>query len=239
MRRLWPEPSAELDSGQLLSAYPRADRPLLRVNMITSLDGAATLEGRSGALGGPADQDLMKRLRMQADVVVVGAGTIRVEGYGATLVDAEAQAWRVAHGLSPHPRFAVVTRSGDVPEKFFADPPTRPIVITYASAPHDYPGDAEVIDCGDSSVDPALTVSELAARGLTQLLCEGGPHLLGALVAADLVDELCLTVSPTLAGPGSVRIVSGPPSSPRRLTPAHVLTDGTHLFLRHTRPTPS
>ncbi|MFC7762091.1 pyrimidine reductase family protein [Catellatospora bangladeshensis] len=214
MRRLWPQPSAELDGEQLLAAYPRADRLLLRANMITSLDGAATLEGRSGALGSPADQDLMKRLRMQADVVLVGAGTIRVEGYGATLLDAEAQAWRTAHGLTPHPRFAVVTRSGDVPAKFFTDPPARPIVITYASAPHDYPGDAEVIDCGDSSVDPAVMVAELAARGLTQILCEGGPHLLGGLVAADLVDELCLTVSPTLAGPGSVRIVAGPPSPP-------------------------
>ncbi|GAA1389121.1 pyrimidine reductase family protein [Catellatospora chokoriensis] len=235
MRRLWPEPAGELSDGELLAAYPRADGPLLRVNMITSLDGAATLEGRSGSLGGPADQDLMKRLRTQADVVVVGAGTIRVEGYGATLLDEQAQAWRVAHGLTPHPRFAVVTRGGDVPERFFADPPARPIVITYASAPHAYPDAAEVIDCGDSSVDPAVMVAELAARGLSQILCEGGPHLLGSLVAADLVDELCLTVSPTLAGPGSVRIVAGPPAAPHRMTPAHVLTDGTHLFLRHTR----
>ncbi|MFC7246478.1 pyrimidine reductase family protein [Catellatospora aurea] len=236
MRRLSPEPAGELSESELLAAYPRADRPLLRVNMITSLDGAATVEGRSGALGSPADQDLMKRLRMQADAVVVGAGTIRVEGYGATLLDAEAQAWRVARGLTPHPRFAVVTRGGDVPDRFFADPPARPIVITHAVAPHAYPASAEVIDCGDSSVDPAVLVAELAARGLTQILCEGGPHLLGSLVAADLVDELCLTVSPTLAGPGSVRIVAGPPSAPHRLTPAHVLTDGTHLFLRHTRP---
>lgn len=235
MRRLWPEPAGELSDGELFAAYPRAAGPLLRVNMITSLDGAATLEGRSGSLGGPADQDLMKRLRMQADVVVVGAGTIRVEGYGATLLDEQARAWRVAHGLTPHPRFAVVTRGGDVPDKFFADPPARPIVITHASAPHAYPDAAEVIDCGDSSVDPAVMVAELAARGLSQILCEGGPHLLGSLIAADLVDELCLTVSPTLAGPGSVRIVAGPPSAPRRMTPAHVLTDDTHLFLRHTR----
>ncbi|GAA2402635.1 hypothetical protein Cme02nite_56830 [Catellatospora methionotrophica] len=235
MRRLSPDPAGELPDSDLLAAYPRTDSPLLRVNMITSLDGAATLEGRSGSLGGPADQDLMKRLRMQADVVVVGAGTIRVEGYGATLIDADAQAWRVANGLTPHPRFAVVTRGGDVPAKFFADPPARPIVITHAAAPHDFPEAAEVIDCGDSSVDPAVMVAELATRGLTQILCEGGPHLLGSLLAADLVDELCLTVSPTLAGPGSVRIVSGPPTSPHRLHPAHVLTDGTHLYLRHTR----
>src|SRR5687767_11523842 len=104
MRRLSPEPAGELSDDELLAAYPRGNGPLLRVNMITSLDGAATLEGRSGPLGSPADQDLMKRLRMQADVVVVGAGTVRVEGYGATLLDAEAQAWRVAQGLTPHPR---------------------------------------------------------------------------------------------------------------------------------------
>lgn len=235
MRRLWPEPSEQLDDDELSAAYPRTDRPLLRVNMITSLDGAATVEGRSGKLGSPADQDLMKRLRMQADVVVVGAGTVRTEGYGATLLDAAAQAWRRERGLAPHPRFAVVTRSLDLPAKFFADPPVRPIVITHAAAPRGFADVAEVIDCGDAAVDPARMVSELAARGLAQILCEGGPHLLGDLIAADLVDELCLSVSPTLAGPGATRIVAGPPSAPHRMRPRHVLTDGALLFLRHTR----
>lgn len=96
-----------------LAAYLPEDRSekLLRINMVSSLDGAATLDGRSGGLGGPADQELMQTLRMMADVILVGANTVRVEGYQGDLIGEAAQRWRLEHGLSRHPEFVVASRS--------------------------------------------------------------------------------------------------------------------------------
>lgn len=102
---------------ELIAAYAPGDRTvsMIRLNMVSSLDGAATLEGRAGGLGGEADQQMMIRLRMLADVVLVGAGTVRVEGYQGNLIDDKAVHWRLEHGLPPHPQLVVVTRKGGGP----------------------------------------------------------------------------------------------------------------------------
>ena len=236
MRRLWPDPVAELTCDELLEAYPRSSQPLVRVNMIASLDGAATLAGRSGPLGNAADQDLMVRLRSLADVVLVGAGTVRVEGYRGPLIDETARGARLAAGLTEHPRIAIISGSLDLDPAFFDDAPVRPLLITHAGAADRFGDRAEVLVCGESAVDVGVMLTELAARGLTQVLCEGGPHVTGALTAADAIDELCLSLSPLLVGPGAMRITDGPASVPRRMRLGHVLTDDELLFLRHIRP---
>jgi riboflavin biosynthesis pyrimidine reductase len=248
---LWPapdpagdhgiRPAGELTDEQLVEAYAPTDRavPMIRVNMISSLDGAGSLHGRSGGLGNAVDQAMMARLRRLADVVVIGAGTIRAEGYGPVLLSQENQAWRVAYGLAAHPRMAIVTRSLELDPALFEDPPARPILITEAQAAerlgNRFGDRAEVIVCGDGAVDLAAMRAALMTRGLTQILCEGGPHLLGQLTTARLVDELCLTLSPLLAGPGAGRITAGEPTPPARMRLVHVLADEDMLFLRYAR----
>src|SRR5690606_8293646 len=135
--RVWPDPAADLDDAALLdlTSFP-ADRTWLRMNFISSLDGAATRGGRSGELGDPADRRLFELLRRSADVVLLGAGTARIEGYGAMRLSDDAAAWRTDAGLAPQPTFALVSRSLalDPASPVFTDAPVRPIVYTVASA---------------------------------------------------------------------------------------------------------
>ncbi|MDR7280936.1 pyrimidine reductase family protein [Catenuloplanes atrovinosus] len=229
------------DPVDLTAAYAM-DRPSLRVNFVASADGAATLDGRSGGLGNANDQHILGLLRRLADVLVVGAGTLRAEGYGPLVLGGTAVAWRRDHGMPDHPRLAVVSARlhGLGPEHpSFAGAPVRPLVVTVGAAPEDrrraLADVADVLICGDDELDAAALPEMLAARGLPGVLCEGGPTLFGALVAADRVDELCLTLSPWLAGAGASRIVAGPPAVPRPLTLRHVLTDDELLFLRYAR----
>lgn len=235
--------SGALDHQALAAAYTVADRrtPTLRVNFITSLDGSATVKGLSGGLGGPADKLVFDTLRRLADVVLVGAGTVRAEGYGAMrLPDADA-AWRQAHGLAPQPAFALVSGRLDLDpaSDIFAKAPVRPLVLTSQSAPTDARAAldevADVISCGDEHVEPQRIVDALVARGLPQILCEGGPSLFGSFIAADLVDELCLTVSPLLEGGAGIRISHGESEAARRMRLVHVLESDGLLLTRYAR----
>jgi riboflavin biosynthesis pyrimidine reductase len=232
-----------LDDEKLVSAYAVADRriPTLRVNFVTSLDGSATAGGLSGGLGGPADKIVFDLLRRLADVVLVGAGTVRAEGYGAMrLSDAEA-AWRADHGLAAQPTFALVSGRLDLDptSDVFAKAPVRPLVLTSAEAPGAARAAleevAEVISCGDEHVEPREIVGALVERGLTQILCEGGPSLFGSLIAADLVDELCLTVSPLLEGGAGIRISHGDAEAARGMRLVHVLKSDGLLLTRYAR----
>jgi riboflavin biosynthesis pyrimidine reductase len=148
-------------------------------------------------------------------------------------VDEAGRRWRRSHGLPARPRLAIVSSTLDLPAEVFAGDGEPVIVITHERAPDRWSDVAEVIRCGADRVDLTAARDALTARGLTQVLSEGGPHLLGQLAGADLLDELCLTVSPLLAGPGPSRIVAGPPGIPRPLTLLHLLTDGELLFLRY------
>ena len=252
MRQVYPGGSALDDAGlAALYDYPDLGAPparWLRANMVASLDGAATVDGRSGGLSNDADQQVFAMLRAYADVILVGAGTARAEGYGPVRPESEGLRWAwLRDGRSPSAPIAVVTRALDLDlgSALLADAPphARTIVITTESA---LPGrraaaarTAEVIVAGEASVDLKAAMDSLAERGHQRISCEGGPHLLAQLASAGLLDELCLTVSPLLAGPGADRIVTGglpmPGGGTRPFTLAHVLADEGHLLCRYVR----
>jgi riboflavin-specific deaminase-like protein len=244
MHRLWPVPLPEpLGEAELIDLYPRdRSQPALRVNFVTSLDGAVTRDGYSEGLSGSADKRVFGLLRMMCDALLVGAGTVRHEGYGPVRLTEQRRAWRRERGLAEYPTPVVVSRrlELDPAQRFFAEAPVRPIVLTDAQAPRSRRAElaevAEIVACGDSGVDLAAGVAILHKRGFTQILSEGGPQLFGTLTSDDLVDELCLTVAPLLVGPGPGRITAGPASpDARALTLRHVLTADGMLLLRYAR----
>ncbi|MEU4425420.1 pyrimidine reductase family protein [Actinoplanes sp. NPDC024001] len=226
----WPS-----DADGLARLYPRHPHPALRVNFIASADGAVTVDGLSAGLQGPGDKEIFDLLRVSCDALIVAAGTVRAEKYDALRPD---PAWRLAHGLPEFPLMVIISGSLDLdPEQLiFADAPVHPIVFTHRRAPDSPIREvAEVIAVGEDRVDLAAAVRHLHERGATQLLCEGGPGLLGSMVAEDLVDELCLTVAPLLVGGAAGRIAQGPPAPPRRMSLRHALTRDDMLFLRYAR----
>jgi riboflavin biosynthesis pyrimidine reductase len=241
-----PQPDASHSSGftraALLERYALPDRTTSRVrlNFVASLDGAATLDGVSGGLGTPADRAVFDTLRVLTDVILVGAGTVRAEGYTGPLISEADAAWRVAQNLTPQPPLAIVSGRLDFNpgHPLFAEAQTRPIVVTHAGSPgaqrSALAAVADVVVCGDEQVDLKLLVAALAARGLPQILCEGGPSLVGALIDADAVDELCLTLSPVLEGGAAGRIAHGGAAS-RAMRLMHALPEGDTLLLRYAR----
>jgi riboflavin biosynthesis pyrimidine reductase len=241
MYRIWPvsEP-VPVDDAALIELY-RPDRPTLRVNFVTSIDGAVEVKGYSEGLQTAADQRVFALLRMFADGLMVGAGTLRHEGYGAVRLDAKRRAWRAEREMPEYLRLVVVSRelelSPDNPA--LAQAPVRPAILTGADSPPErraaLSAVADVLVCGSEGVDLEVAVDLLRAEGLGHILCEGGPHLLGSLTSADLVDELCLTITPMLAGAGAGRITAGPTSPVRGLTLAHALVDDGTLLLRYAR----
>lgn len=245
--QIFPTAVAALDDDALLALLAPADRavPRLRANFVASIDGSATAEGLSGSLGGPADRTVFDLMRQLCDVIVVAAGTVAAEGYAGPLVPAAASAWRVANGLAPHPAVAVVTGrlSPDPESDFFTQSPVRPLVLTTASADagrrRALSEVADVIDCGSATVEPGLIVESLVARGLKQMHCEGGPSLLGALIEADVLDALCLTISPSLEGGSGPRIAVRPgeaaPIDLRAMRLDHVLHASGMLLTQYTR----
>jgi riboflavin biosynthesis pyrimidine reductase len=233
--RLWPDPAEHLDDEEIVAAL---DHEGVRLNFVASLDGAATRDGLSGGLGGASDARVFELLRRVADVVVVGAGTVRAEGYGPMRVSAPSVAWRVAHARGEHPVFAIVTRSLDLDpaSAIFTQAPVRPIVITTerATGKARLAEVADVVVAGSSQVDPTAAVQALRERGLRRILCEGGPTLFGSFLAADTVDELSLTLAPSLESGDAPRIANGP-TPPRDMTLTSVYRSGSELLLRYSR----
>lgn len=200
----------------------------VRANMVVSGDGAGSAGGASAPLSSPADKKVFGVLRDLADVVLVGAGTVRAEGYGPV---------RRPPGQRVPP-IAVVTSRPDLDPvlPFFTQAQARPLLLTTARADTSaYDGVADVVVCGVNRVELPAALDALAARRLTRVLCEGGPRLLAQLAEEGLVDELCLTLAPRLAGPGAGRVVSGPawPGDPRALRLEQVLEEDGFLFLRY------
>lgn len=227
---------------ELRAAYALPDRtlPRVRMNFVSSIDGAVSVEGRSGGLGGDGDRRLMQVLRSLSDVVLIGARTVLVEGYGGTSLEPVDASWRESHGLPAQPRLAVLSRALSVgPEHpFFTEAITRPIVVTCEAAPAErreaLAAVADVLVCGDDDVDLAEVLRAFAERGLSQVLCEGGPHLFGALAEADLVGEVCLTLSPVLVGGDVGRILRGVPEREHPMELVHALSDDDgFVFLRY------
>ncbi|GAA5080184.1 riboflavin biosynthesis pyrimidine reductase [Thermocatellispora tengchongensis] len=242
MRRIFPtQESGEVDLATAY-AYP-ADRPWLRLNMVASADGGAWLKGLSGGLSGPADKRVFGVLRGLADVVLAGAATVRAEGYGPAR---PRESWRaLREGRPAVPPVAVVTRGLglDLGGPLFTEaaPGARTIVITCEAAPAGRRAQAaavaDVVVAGAERVDLALALEALRERGLTRVLCEGGPRLNGQLAAAGLVDELCLTCAPVLVGGAAARVLNGPDCEVR-LGLAHILEEDGYLFARYVRESP-
>lgn len=238
---LYPVPA---DPTELAGAYafPDGDRPWLRAVFVSSLDGAATLGGRSGGLGDRTDQRIFALGRALADVVLVGAGTARVESYGPVEIGSE---WRfLRDGRPPTPPIVVISRRLELDLSaplFAAAPRSAPtIVVTTGAAPistrRAVGKVAEVIVAGDTSVDPAAAVEALAERGHRRISCEGGPQLLAQIAGSDRLDELCLTLSPLLVCGDAIRITNGPQlDAPLNMALIQALTEGGHVFLRYAR----
>jgi riboflavin biosynthesis pyrimidine reductase len=252
MRQVYPGGSALTDAAVAgLYAYPDPGATpgrWVRANMVASLDGAATLDGRSGGLSGEADEQVFAMLRAITDVILVGAGTARAERYGPVRPESEGLRWAwLRDGRTPSAPIAVVTRALDLdlasPLLGGAPPHARTIVITTEAAPAERRDaaarTAEVIVAGEAMVDIKAALDALAGRGYQRVLCEGGPHLLAQLTAEDLLDELCLTLSPLLAGPGADRIVAGglplPGVGGEAFTLKHALEAEGFLLCRYVR----
>jgi riboflavin biosynthesis pyrimidine reductase len=224
VRQLFPEAIDPVEPLDVYRDLPLvADRPAVRLNMIASVDGASSVGGLSGGLGGAADRKVFAALRSLADVVLVAAGTVRAETYRPANLP-----------------IAVVSGAlrldWDTP--FFTAATHRPIIVTHRRAPA---ADAmraskvaEVVVAGEREVDLALAVSLLGERGFAHVLAEGGPSLNGALAAAGLLDELCLTLSPRIGSGDAKRIITGPVlAPPPALTLRTVCEEDGYLFLRY------
>ncbi|MFC1420873.1 pyrimidine reductase family protein [Streptacidiphilus cavernicola] len=249
MRRLLPTAPDVTDLTSLEGlaeayAYPDSvaeGRPWLRANMVSSLDGAARLDGLSEGLSSEADKRIFGVLRALADVVLVGAQTVRAEGYRPARARAEFAAARAARGQAPAAAIAVVTGrlDLDLDAPLFTEPLVPTLVITSASAPADAVKAAgrvaDVVVAGDERVDPAAMVAALAGHGWTRLLTEGGPRLLGQLTAAGVLDELCLSLAPLLASGDAPRISNGPAGQAERMELVSLLEEKGFLFARYAR----
>lgn len=228
-------------------AYPeRAAGPWLRANMVASLDGAARAEGRSAPLSSDGDMRVFGVLRALADVVVVGAETVRQEGYRPAKARAVFAARRAADGQPPAPAIAVVSRRLDLDftAPLFTGAANPTLVLTGAAAPvkevaRARTAGARVVVAGaGETVDPVRAVRELRERGFVRLLHEGGPRILAQFAAAGVVDELCLTLSPMVTGGDAPRIMNGPGvpvPGPGRFVPRSVLEEDGFLFTRYVR----
>ena len=216
----------------------------LRANMVSTLDGAGQHEGHSQPISSAADMRIFGILRALADVVVVGAETVRQEGYRPARARAEFAGMREAAGQGPAPAIAVVSASLnlDFTLPLFTSPLVPTLVLTGAAAAPDRIAAAEkagaqVVVAGDGvGVEPARAVRALAELGHTRLLTEGGPRLLGQLVAAEVLDELCLTVSPMLTVGDAQRITGGPSVAvPHRFGLVSLLEEDGFVFSRYQR----
>lgn len=214
MNALPSVPFADLTLPTLIEKYrwPPAivganSRPWLRVNFAASADGAVTgADGKSHSVSGTADKLVFGLLRATCDAVIVGAGTARAEDYGPVIIRDSMEQLRAAQDRTKPPALVVVTRTAnlDPGSRMFTNAHVPTIVITSESAPTSARAAlsevADVVLCGEDTVDLAIMMTRLAERGFARLLCEGGPHLFADLLTARLVDDLCLTISPVLVG---------------------------------------
>ena len=209
----------------------------VRANFVSTLDGAAAGDdGRSGSINTGADRDVFGLLRALSDVILIGAGTARIEGYRRATVRAP---WlELRKGRPAHATMAIVSRSGDIPPRLSQarEDSGEVLLITCKRAGADAIdlargtlGEERVIVKGNENVDLAAALDSLADRGLRRILCEGGPHLMRDLTASGRLDELCLTLAPTLVAGDRTRITAGAAVTANLLPRLLIESQGTLL----------
>jgi riboflavin-specific deaminase-like protein len=229
------------DSAAELNRYYGDPPNGIRANMVVTPDGAGAFHGRTKAITDPADQRLLGHLRSHADAVMVGAATVQAEHYGPVTLTAETRAQREQEGYAAAPPLVVVTAHANLPVTLpiFAPAGPRTIIATLAQSAaraSELHQVADIVVVGEDDLDLSRLIEVLRERNLQRILCEGGPYLLSRLIEQDLIDDMCLTLSPFLAGsqpttmqPASDRV------APTRLTLHHVLTSDDFLYLRYSR----
>ena len=232
---LLPDRVDDVDVYTAYATPPVSAGAHVRVNFVASADGAVTAGGVSGGLSGDADHAVFLALRDLCDVVLIGAGTVRVEGYGPARPNAQRRARREAAGLAPVPPIAVVSHSLDLDPSapLFAEAAVPTIVLCPPTSPADRRTDLEKVADVIVAATPREWVDALVGRGLRRVLCEGGPTVFGQLLGDGCVDELCLTVSPMLGPSRSGRIVAGGPELTGRMRLGHLLEADDYLFTRY------
>ena len=239
MKRLLPDPGETTVADQMaaldLAAGAPADRPYTITNFALTLDGRATIAGRSGSIGSDTDTAMLVGLRTTVDAVMIGAGTMRAERYGCPVSDPAKRARREQRGLVAVP-LMVIVGSLDLPwdAPLFTDGEGEVLLLTAAEGEPPDTATPLALDRHDGIVDLAAAMRNLRAeRGIRTLLCEGGPHLHAQLIEADFVDEMFVTHAPKLAGGEGPHLVHGLPERERPLELAWLLEDGGELYARY------
>lgn len=215
IRQLLPTPAVLESVEELEEFYALPPGRHLRADFVVSIDGAVEIDGRAGPLGAPADRSAFMAMRAVADAVLVGAGTARIERYGAVVLAEEIKERREARDQEPVPPLVVVSRRGllSAGDRIFSNR-YRPTVLTTSSALATHgslAALADVIECGTDDVDLGKAIDLMAERGWKRILCEGGPSLLSSLLRDDLVDQMCVTFSPLIAGPQHLHLSGDKP----------------------------
>jgi riboflavin biosynthesis pyrimidine reductase len=242
-QQLIPEPG-EVTIENLIGSLRFADqatpdRPYVLANFVSSVDGRASFQGRSGQLGDDGDRAVFRTLRREVDAVLVGTGTARAENYGRLIKDPAARARRVARGLPAEPIACMLTRGGDVPTgiPLFAEPEARVVVFSGAKVElGEAKAQVEVVPLADGEVTFSAALAHLRRHeNVRALLCEGGPGVLSALLHERVLDELFLTLAPQLTGGGDgPSLTSGAElAQPAHLQLAGALQRAGSLFLRY------
>lgn len=242
INRLIPDPGTTTIEDEL-NGYtpferPHEDRPWVAVNMVTTLDGRAAINGRSRDLGTQADTDHLLRLRTRFDAVMIGAGTMRAERYGRIVGSPDDRARRERIGLPHDPLAVIISGRLDLPwdAPLFTNGGGRVLVFTRDTGP----APETATSLRTVSAPGGIEIGEVLRylrkeRGIRALLCEGGPHTLGQLLEADHVDELFLTVTPVTTGGDAPRIVEGAETGMRDFDLVGMLESDGDLLLRYRR----
>ena len=242
IRRLLPEAEPSTIGAQVagLDLAERAgdERPYVITNFALTLDGHATISGRSGAIGSDADTAMLIGLRTRVDAVMIGAGTMRAERYGRVVGDPAKRQLRESEGLAPDPLVVIVSGRLDLPwdAPLFTEA-EGPVLICTASDEQP-PETATRLDLirHPEGVDLTALLGRLRSdHGVRALLCEGGPRLHGELIEAGLVDELFVTSAPKLSGGVGPGLIAGLAERERPLELAWLLAEEStgELFGRY------
>jgi len=206
---------------------------------IASLDGRSTLDGRSSGLSNAADRAVFRGLRAEADAILVGSRTLAIERYRRPVRDPRLRERRVALGLAEEPTVLVISRELSLPAEIplLQDPASRVRIITWSDAePPAVPAQLEVLRLGPGARGLRAALKAARSAGIRSIVCEGGPTLLGLLIAEDLLDELVVTTAPMFVGAGEEPVVTASIAHPlRRYRLTALNRDGDYIFARYVR----